>query len=209
MDQTWVSRDYQRRLNGELAQFTRQTGIRLEFLPGPETTTEQLATYRKLLEAGAKVPDIYGIDVICPGILADNLLDLRAYIPDQEIQAHFPELIAANTVNGRLVALSANLNEGMLFYRVDLLRKYGYRAPRQTQVRHRAEPSAIMVQTPANDAYGSDHAQPAEASAPVETGPPVRSLFCSRSSERRATGEYRPAALHARHAVRTRSEQLD
>ena len=132
MDQTLVSRDYQRRLNGELAQFTRQTGIRVEFLPGPETTTEQLATYRKLLEAGAKVPDVYGIDVIWPGILADNLLDLKAYIPEQEIQAHFPELIAANTVNGRLVALPANLNEGMLFYRVDLLRKYGYRAPPKT-----------------------------------------------------------------------------
>lgn len=132
MDQTWVSRDYQRRLNGELAQFTRQTGIRVEFLPGPETTTEQLATYRKLLGSGAKVPDVYGIDVIWPGILADNLLDLRAYIPEQEIQAHFPELIAANTVNGRLVALPANLNEGMLFYRVDLLRKYGYRAPPKT-----------------------------------------------------------------------------
>jgi hypothetical protein len=90
MDQTWVSRDYQRRLNGELAQFTRQTGIRVEFLLGPETTTEQLATYRKLLETGSIVPDVYGIDVIWPGILADNLLDLRPYIPEQEIQARFP-----------------------------------------------------------------------------------------------------------------------
>jgi len=132
IDQAWSSRDYQLRLNGELAQFTRATGIRVEFLPGPETTTEQLAIYRKLLEDGAKVPDVYGIDVIWPGILADNLLDLRAYIPEQEIQAHFPELIANNTVNGRLVALPANLNEGMLFYRVDLLRKYGYRAPPKT-----------------------------------------------------------------------------
>ncbi len=132
MDQTWVSRDYQRRLNGELALFTRQTGIRVEFLPAPETTTEQLATYRKLLEGGSKVPDVYGIDVIWSGILADNLLDLRAYVPEQEVQAHFPELIAGNTVNGRLVALPANLNEGMLFYRVDLLRKYGYRAPPKT-----------------------------------------------------------------------------
>ena len=132
MDQTWVSRDYQRRLNGELALFEKQTGIRVEFLPAPETTTEQLATYRKLLEGGAKVPDVYGIDVIWSGILADNLLDLRPYVPEQEIQAHFPELIAANTVNGRLVALPANLNEGMLFYRVDLLRKYGYRAPPKT-----------------------------------------------------------------------------
>src|ERR1700751_4818776 len=69
MDQTWVSRDYQRRLNGELAQFTQQTGIRVEFLPGPETTTEQLATYRKLLENGVKGPDVFGIDVIWAGIL--------------------------------------------------------------------------------------------------------------------------------------------
>jgi trehalose/maltose transport system substrate-binding protein len=129
VDQAWSSREYQRRLNEELAQFTRQTGIQVEFLPAPETAAEQLATWRKLLESGAKVPDVYGIDVIWPGILADNLLDLRAYVPEQEIQAHFPELIANNTVNGRLIALPANLNEGMLFYRVDLLRKYGYRAP--------------------------------------------------------------------------------
>jgi trehalose/maltose transport system substrate-binding protein len=132
IDQAWSSREYQQRLNEELAQFTRQTGIRVEFLPAPETAAEQLATWRKLLEGGAKVPDVYGIDVIWPGILADNLLDLRAYIPEQEIQAHFPELIANNTVNGRLVALPANLNEGLLFYRGDLLRKYGYRAPPKT-----------------------------------------------------------------------------
>jgi trehalose/maltose transport system substrate-binding protein len=129
IDQAWSSREYQRRLNEELARFTQQTGIQVEFLPAPETAAEQLATWRKLLEGGAKVPDVYGIDVIWPGILADNLLDLRAYVPEQEIQAHFPELIAGNTVNGRLVALPANLNEGVLFYRVDLLRKYGYRAP--------------------------------------------------------------------------------
>ena len=132
IDQAWSSREYQRRINEELAQFTQQTGIRVEFLPAPETAAEQLATFRKLLEGGANVPDVYGIDVIWPGILADNLLDLRAHIPEQEIRAHFPELIANNTVNGRLVALPANLNEGMLFYRVDLLRKYGYRTPPKT-----------------------------------------------------------------------------
>jgi trehalose/maltose transport system substrate-binding protein len=132
IDQAWSSRDYQRRLNEALARFTQQTGIRVEFLPAPETAEEQLASRRKLLEGGAKVPDVYGIDVIWPGILADNLLDLRAYIPEQEVAAHLPELIANNTVNGRLVAMPSNLNEGMLFYRVDLLRKYAYRAPPKT-----------------------------------------------------------------------------
>jgi trehalose/maltose transport system substrate-binding protein len=129
MDQAWSGREYQRRLNEQLAQFTRQTGIRVEFLPAPETAVEQIANLRKLLEGGAQVPDVYGVDVIWPGILADNLLDLKPYIPEQEIAAHFPELIANNTVKGRLVALPANFSEGMLFYRVDLLRKYGYPAP--------------------------------------------------------------------------------
>jgi trehalose/maltose transport system substrate-binding protein len=104
----------------------------VKLLPAPETAADILATYRRLLEAGAKVPDVYAIDVIWPRILADNLLDLRSYIPEQEIRVHFPELIAANTVNGRLVVLPAELDEGVLFYRVDLLRKYGYRAPPKT-----------------------------------------------------------------------------
>jgi trehalose/maltose transport system substrate-binding protein len=131
IDQGWSSSDYQGRLN-EVAEFTRQTGIRVEFLPGPEAAAEQLATSRKLLESGAKVPDVYVVDVIWPGVLADHLLDLRQYIPEQEIAAHLPELIANNTVNGKLIALPSFLNEGVLFYRLDLLRKYGYRTPPTT-----------------------------------------------------------------------------
>jgi trehalose/maltose transport system substrate-binding protein len=132
MQQAWLISGYQRGPNGALARFTRQTGIRVELIPAPETATATLANYRKLLEAGANVPDVYGIEVIWPAILADNLLDLSPYIPDQEIRAHFPELIANYRVNGQLVALPDDLSEGMLFYRVDLLREYGYRAPPKT-----------------------------------------------------------------------------
>jgi trehalose/maltose transport system substrate-binding protein len=93
---------------------------------------EQIATWRKLLESKASTPDVYAVDVIWPGILADHLLDLKSYIPAQEIAAHFPELIANNTVNGRLVSLPYNTSAGLLFYRIDLLRQYGYRAPPKT-----------------------------------------------------------------------------
>ena len=143
IDQGWSSSDYHRRLD-EVAEFTRQTGVRVEFLPAPETAAEQLATVRKLLESGAKVPDVYVIDVIWPGILADHLLDLRDYIPEQEVAAYLPDLIANNTVNGRLVALPSFLNEGVLFYRTDLLQKYGYRAPPATW--HELEVMARQIQ---------------------------------------------------------------
>jgi trehalose/maltose transport system substrate-binding protein len=119
-------------LGEELNRFTQQTGIRVQVMPAPEVAVDQLETWRSLLESGAKVPDVYGIDVIWPGILADNLVDLKDYVPEQEIAAHFPQLIKNNTVNGRLVALPYNLSEGLLFYRVDLLHKYGYAAPPKT-----------------------------------------------------------------------------
>jgi trehalose/maltose transport system substrate-binding protein len=132
IDQSWVDEISQERLQEELKQFTNETGIRVEVQPAPEAAVEQLAAWRKLLEGGARIPDVYAVDVIWPEILADNLIDLKAYVPAQEIAAHFPELIDTYTVNGRLVALPFILNEGLLFYRVDLLREYGYSAPPRT-----------------------------------------------------------------------------
>jgi trehalose/maltose transport system substrate-binding protein len=132
IDQNWVEKEYQRRLNEALAEFTRQSGIRVEVLPAPETAVEQLATWRRLLESGAKVPDVYAIDVIWPAILAEDLIDLKPYMPAEEIKAQFPELVSNGTVNGRLVSLPSTFNEGVLFYRVDLLREYGYHAPPRT-----------------------------------------------------------------------------
>ena len=124
--------DFQVRLKKVLAQFSRDTGIQVESLPAPETAVEQLATWRALLQTGASGPDVYGIDVIWPAVLADDLLDLRALVPAEEIAAHFPELIANDTVDGRLVALPTTVGEGLLYYRVDLLREYGYRVPPRT-----------------------------------------------------------------------------
>jgi trehalose/maltose transport system substrate-binding protein len=132
IDQTWLDRSFQDRRNLELEQFTKETGIRVKLLPAPEGAVETLDAWRNLLESGAKIPDVYAVDVIWPGILAENLLDLNAFVPAQEIAAHFPELIANNTVNGKLVALPCLVDVGLLFYRTDLLRHYGYRTAPQT-----------------------------------------------------------------------------
>jgi len=132
IDQSWVDEVSQERLHEELEHFTNETGIRVEVLPAPEAAVEQLEAWRKLLESGARTPDVYAIDVIWPEILQDNLIDLKTYVPAEEIAAQFPELIDAYTVNGKLVAIPFILNEGLLFYRSDLLREYSYRAPPKT-----------------------------------------------------------------------------
>ncbi len=130
IDQGWLGSGP--RLTPEVEEFTRQTGIRVQILPAPEAAVEQLATWRELLDSRAETPDVYAIDIIWPRLLADSFIDLRPYVPKEDIAAHFPELIANYTVDGKLIALPHNLNEGLLFYRTDLLAKYGYGAPPKT-----------------------------------------------------------------------------
>jgi trehalose/maltose transport system substrate-binding protein len=128
----WADREYLGRLQEELRQFTKSSEIRVQLMPAPAAGGEQFVVWGKLLESGASGPDVYSLDVIWPGVFADDLLDLRPYLPAQEIAAYFPELIANNTVNGRLLALPHTTNAGVLFYRVDLLHQYGYAAPPKT-----------------------------------------------------------------------------
>ena len=54
IDQGWVNKDTRDRLNEELRLFTTESGIRVEVLPAPESAVEQLATWRKLLQARAR-----------------------------------------------------------------------------------------------------------------------------------------------------------
>jgi trehalose/maltose transport system substrate-binding protein len=130
IDQGWLASGP--RLSPEVEEFTRETGIRVQIMPAPEGAVEQLATWRGLLASHAEAPDVYAVDIIWPKLLAEGLIDLKPYVPQEDIAAHFPELIANYTVDGKLIALPHNLNEGLLFYRTDLLAKYGYGAPPKT-----------------------------------------------------------------------------
>lgn len=83
IDQSWVDKPSQAVLGEELNLFTQKTGIHVQIMPAPEVAVDQLATWRSLLESGAKVPDVYGVDGIWPALLADHLIDLRVYVPEQ------------------------------------------------------------------------------------------------------------------------------
>jgi trehalose/maltose transport system substrate-binding protein len=111
--------------------FTRETGILVKHLPVPETSLSQLGLWRKLLQERGGTPDVLGIDVIWPGILDEYLIDLKPYA-SAELSAEDPELVASYTVAGKVVALPYHAQIGVLSYRIDLLREYGYQRPPKT-----------------------------------------------------------------------------
>ena len=102
------------------------TGTPVELIPTLGNSREQLNQIRRFTDRRATAPDVYVVDVIWVGTLAPGLLDLSGYA-DEEVRSHLPQLLANDTVAGHLVALPFYTNVGMLYYRTDLLAKYGYR----------------------------------------------------------------------------------
>lgn len=130
LDPGWLDKEFVSWRKHEEEAFTRETGILVKDLPAPETAVDQLVLWRKLLENPSDAPDVFAIDVIWPSLMADYSLSLNPYLTDTA--GDFPMLTANDTLNGQLVAMPYHADAGLLFYRTDLLREYGYKAPPST-----------------------------------------------------------------------------
>jgi trehalose/maltose transport system substrate-binding protein len=109
--------------------FGAETGAAVNVVPRPRDATETHASYQRLFQARSAAVDVLSLDAIWPGAFAPHLLDLRTQL-GSVASAHLAAAIANNTVDGRLVAMPLFTDFGILFYRSDLLDKYGYtRAP--------------------------------------------------------------------------------
>lgn len=109
--------------------WAKKTGNQVNVVSVPKDSNEQLALFQQLLSQKSGKIDVIRIDVVWPGLLGQHLVDLGQMVPKDVIAQHFPAIIQANTVNGHLVALPAFTDAGLLYYRKDLLEKYGRKPP--------------------------------------------------------------------------------
>nr|WP_315235219.1 ABC transporter substrate-binding protein [uncultured Albidiferax sp.] len=110
------------------AEWGAKTGNTLELLSIPQSSSDILGLFRQMLAGKSDKLDVLQIDVVWPGILKDQLLDLKPYTNGVE-KNHFPAMVANNTVNGKLLAMPWLTDAGVMFYRKDLLAKYGEKPP--------------------------------------------------------------------------------
>lgn len=113
--------------------WAEKTGNEVKIVSTPNSATERLALYQQILAAGSADIDVYQIDVIWPGILANHFVDLTDKIPADEVAQHFKPIVDNNTVKGQLVALPWFTDAGVLYYRKDLLEKYNKQPPKTWQ----------------------------------------------------------------------------
>jgi trehalose/maltose transport system substrate-binding protein len=115
-------------IEAALAKFSDATGIEAVFIPGEQSATDRLAIYNQQFAAQSSDNDVYQIDVIWPGIVAEHAVDLSGPLADLAAQ-HFEAIVQNNTVNGVLTGIPWFTDAGLLYWRQDLADKYGATQP--------------------------------------------------------------------------------
>jgi trehalose/maltose transport system substrate-binding protein len=116
----------------EAQAWAQKTGNTVKIIETPPPTNERLALYQQNLAAGSSTIDVYMIDVIHPGILGGFMIDLKPSFTDAELKAYFPRIVDNNTLGSKLTSIPFFTDAGLLYYRTDLLKKYGYNAAPKT-----------------------------------------------------------------------------
>jgi trehalose/maltose transport system substrate-binding protein len=119
-------------------------GVTVEVLETGDLADDRLSFYLQLFEAQSSDVDVMQIDVIWPGDLERHFVDLFEYGASEVAGEHFPAIIENNTVDGKLIGIPWFTDAGLLYYRTDLLEKYGYDGPPATWTE--LEEMAEMIQ---------------------------------------------------------------
>ena len=103
----------------------------MKVVPHPTASDASYSQLARAFSSKSSSFDVAMIDVLWPGAFAPFLVDLKPKLGKQAKQ-HAPGIIANDTVDGKLVAMPWFGDFGILYYRTDLLKKYGYSSPPTT-----------------------------------------------------------------------------
>jgi trehalose/maltose transport system substrate-binding protein len=112
--------------------WARKTGNTVQLVSVPTSASERLGLYQQLLGAESPAIDVFMIDSIWPGILSAYFIDLKPAAANT-IEEHFPAVVQNDTVDGHLIAMPWFIDAGLLYYRKDLLERYGEKPPETWQ----------------------------------------------------------------------------
>jgi trehalose/maltose transport system substrate-binding protein len=112
-------------------EFTKDTGIKVKVIPHPAASDAAYSQLARAFSTHSSSIDVAMIDVVWPGAFAPFLVNLKPKLGAQA-KIHAAGIIQSDTVDGKLVAMPWFGDFGMLYYRTDLLKKYGYTQPPKT-----------------------------------------------------------------------------
>ena len=80
----------------------------------------------------ARTLDIFRIEASWIHSIEDSLMDLSSFFTADELKEFDPKFLQAGYAHGKLLSIPSFMDYNLLYYRRDLLHKYGYHEPPQT-----------------------------------------------------------------------------
>lgn len=114
-----------------VAKFSKDTGLKVKLVPHPADSSASYSQLARTFSSKSSAFDVMMLDVVWPGAFASYLVNLKPTLA-KEAKLHAQGIIKNNTINGKLVAMPWFGDFGILYYRTDLLKKYGYASPPKT-----------------------------------------------------------------------------
>jgi len=114
-----------------VARFQKDTGIKVNLVPHPSGSDAAYSQLARAFGSKSSKPDVAMIDVVWPGAFAPYLVNLKPALGKASKQ-FVQSIIQNDTIGGKLVAIPWFGDFGILYYRTDLLKKYGYSKPPTT-----------------------------------------------------------------------------
>jgi len=107
-------------------------GIRIRREVGPHSSTEFHDLLTQKLKNRDPSVDVFYVDVIWPAEFAAAgwVLPLDRFLSPQERRAFLEPALRAATYRGKIYGIPGWIDSGMLYYRKDLLAKYGFQPPK-------------------------------------------------------------------------------
>ena len=79
-------------MRNRVEQFSKETGIKVNYIARPVSATETIALWQQNWAAKTPDVDVFIIDVIWPGIAAAHAVDLKEYFNEKEVGEFFPRI---------------------------------------------------------------------------------------------------------------------
>jgi multiple sugar transport system substrate-binding protein len=105
--------------------------IHVDYVELPSVATDQYSKFVNAFRAQSPTPDVVQIDVTWPAQFATPgwLAPIDQYVTPSYLNQFWPSARTVGRVNGHLYGIQRYMDIGMLYYRTDLVEKYGGTVP--------------------------------------------------------------------------------
>lgn len=121
--------------------------INVQYVQLPPVATDQFSKFVTAFQSQSATPDVVHIDVTWPAQFATPgwLAPLDSYVNSSYLSQFWPSAANVGKINGHIYGIQRYMDIGMLYYRTDLVQKYGGGTPPQTRDDMQAMATKILA----------------------------------------------------------------